>query len=66
MDIEKAVAREEALIDEYEALLLAAKTFLSKNVVPIDVRVVMNVGMTTITDWVFQSESIIDDLNDHL
>jgi hypothetical protein len=66
MDIKKAIAKEESLIDEYEALLLATKTFLSKNVVPIDVRVVMNVGMTTVTGWVFEAEARIDELADQL
>ena len=66
MDIKKAIAKEESLIDEYEALLLATKTFLSKNVVPIDVRVVMNVGMTTVTGWVFDCEARIDELADQL
>jgi hypothetical protein len=65
-DIRKAMAQEEALIDEYEGLLLATKKFLSHHNVPLNVRSVINVGLSTVTGWVFEAEARIDELADQL
>jgi len=66
MDIKKAIAKEEGLIDEYETLLVDTKKFLNSHDVPINVRAVVNVGMGVVTGWVFECEARIDELADRL